>query len=111
MKLLALEYNVIVKPDKVEERSPGGIILTPQITDRDQFAVQTGEIVSLSPHAFTYAEWPEDARKPQVGDRVLFGQYKGADFGKGDDLVRILKDQDITAIIEDEAAPAVRAVA
>ena len=110
MKLVAMEYNVIVKPDPVEEKTAGGIILAPVTTDRDKFAVQTGTIIDLSPHAFSYADWPDGARKPEVGDRVLFGRYKGSTFGKGDDEVRIVKDKDIDAIIDEEAAP-VRAAA
>ncbi len=109
MKLLPLEYKVIVKPDNVEEVTAGGIILSAMTTDRDKFAIQTGEIVALSPHAFSYAEWPEDARKPQVGDRVVFGKYKGASFGKDKDEVRILSDKEIDAIIDDPAQ--LRAVA
>ena len=104
-----MEYKVIVKPDRIEEKTAGGIIIAPMTKDREQFAVQTGTIQAVSPHAFSYAEWPEGARKPQVGDRVVFGKYKGSSFGKDDEEVRILSDKEIDAII-DEAAE-LRAVA
>lgn len=108
MKLLPLEYKVIVKPDPVQEKI-GSIILATVTTDRDKFAIQTGEIVALSPHAFSYAEWPKDARQPAVGDRVVFGKFKGSTFDQGEDEVRILSDKDIDAIIDEPAA--LRAVA
>jgi co-chaperonin GroES (HSP10) len=99
-----MEYNVIVKPDPVADRV-GSILLAEVTTERDKFAIQTGTVIEVAEHAFSYAEWPEGARKPQAGDRVLFGKYKGSTFGKDEDEVRILKDKDIDAIIIDEAAP------
>lgn len=104
MNLYPLEYNVIIKPDKVEEVSAGGIILSTGITDRQKFEVQEGEIVALSPHAFSYAEWPEDARVPQVGDRVVFARHAGALYGKAPDEVRVVKDKDVIAVIAEEPA-------
>lgn len=103
MKLLPMEYNVVIRPDNVEEVTKGGIILSTRTVEADKFAVQTGEVIALSPHAFSYADWPEGARKPVVGDRVVYGKYKGSTFGKDADEVRIVKDKDIDAIIEEAA--------
>lgn len=100
MNLHLVEYNVAVKPDEVEKVSKGGIIMTPQITERDKHSIQEGVIVGLSPHAFSYAEWPEGARIPQVGDRCVFARFAGALYGEGEDEVRIVKDKDIIAVIE-----------
>lgn len=100
--LYPIEYKVIVKPDAVEERSAGGIILV--TNDRSEWEVQEGVIDALSPHAFSYAEWPEGARKPQVGDRVMFAKFAGALIDRNGVKWRILNDKDIQAIIPETVA-------
>jgi co-chaperonin GroES (HSP10) len=103
--LLPMEFNVVVEPDKPEEKTAGGIILTSTSRDADELAADEGTLVAVSPHAFTYAEWPEGARKPQVGDRVIFARYAGVlrkPKGSSDGL-RILKDKDIMAVIMEQA--------
>lgn len=94
------EFNVVVLPDKIEERTKGGVFLPQQAKDRDQHAATAGVLVAVSPLAFSYADWPEEgARKPQVGDRVLFARYAGSltDTEKPDGY-RIIKDKDILAV-------------
>lgn len=102
-----VEYNVAILPDEVETKTAGGIILV--TNDRDEWAVQEGVIDALSPHAFSYAEWPEGARVPQVGDRVMFAKYAGTIVERNGVKVRICKDKDIVAVIEQQ--PAVAAAA
>jgi co-chaperonin GroES (HSP10) len=106
--MLPMEFHVIVKPDPLEEVSPGGIILrTEQAKDRDKLAIEEGTLVAVSPMAFTYADWPEGARKPEVGDRVVVKRHAGWLRTVGKQDYRILNDKDIVAIIE----PPARAVA
>lgn len=96
------EYNALVKPKKAEEKSKGGIILPDESRDREQFAQMEGELVALSPLAFSYAgpsEW-NGADKPKPGDRVLFAKYAGALIrGKDGQDYRIIKDKDISAVL------------
>ncbi len=94
-----LEYKVLVKPRKAEERTKGGIVLPEQVVEKDQHAAMEGEIAAMSPFAFTYEEWPLGARKPRVGDVVVFARYSGIT-QKGDDGIeyRIMNDKDIVAI-------------
>lgn len=93
-----VEYNVAILPDSVEEKSPGGIILIS--SDRKEWEVQEGTLDALSPHAFSYAKWPDGARIPQVGDRVLFAKYAGSLIERNGRKVRICKDKDIIAVVE-----------
>jgi chaperonin GroES len=102
-----MEFQVVVQPDPVEEKTKGGIILAQSTVEADELAADEGTLVAVSPHAFSYAEWPEGARKPQVGDRVIFSRYAGT-FRKPkvtEDRktppLRIMPDKAILAVIEE----------
>jgi chaperonin GroES len=102
--LTPCEYNIIVQLDPVVEKTVGGIIIPESIKDRDKIANQEGTLVAVSPMAFTFEDWPAQARKPQVGDRVLFSRYAGAIHERNGHEFRILKDSSIIAIVEPVAA-------
>lgn len=96
------EYKVLIKPKEAENKSKGGILLPDDKIERDQFAQMEGELVAVSPLAFTYAtqgEW-NGADRPKPGDRVLFAKYAGA-LVKGKDGVdyRLVNDKDIAAVL------------
>jgi co-chaperonin GroES (HSP10) len=101
--LFPTEYKVVILPTEVGEKI--GNVYIPQTTqERDQFAVQDGTIVAVSPLAFTYAsdeEWKRvNAAPPKVGDSVVFAKFagltrKGAD-GKS---YRIVNDKDVVAVL------------
>lgn len=97
--LSPMEYNVVIRMDATEMKTPGGIILPESKKDRDELATDEGTMVAVSPHAFNYAEWGDHA-PPQVGDRVLFAQYSGRLWKRGEITYRILKDKDIVAVVE-----------
>lgn len=94
------EYKVLIRPEQVEDRTKGGIIIPEQAKERDQYAQMHGVLVAVSPLAFTYEQWPDDGLKPKAGDRVLFAKYAGATV-KGEDGVdyRIVNDRDVAAVL------------
>lgn len=95
-----VEYFVLVAPKQVEDRTAGGLYIPDQRKDKDQFAQKEGVLLAVSPLAFNFDEWPEDARKPQIGDRVLFSRYQ-ADEVKGADgePYWLMKDKAIMAVL------------
>lgn len=98
--IVPTEFNVLIQPKMVEEKTKGGIILPDDTKERDQFAQMEGVLVACSPLAFTYADWP-NSDAPKVGDRVLFAKYSGAKvtgFKDGKEY-RLCKDKDIAAVI------------
>ena len=96
-----IEYKVLVRPDKVEEKTKGGIIIPDIERDREQHAATHGTLIAVSPMAFRFDDWPSDVPKPQPGDRVIFPRYVGHAV-KGDDNEDywLLNDKDLIAKLE-----------
>lgn len=93
------EYKVLIKPDKIEEKTKGGIIIPDDAKDKEQAAATAGEIIEVSPLAFSYDEWPDEKAKPHVGQRVAFSRYAGisAKGIDGEDY-RLINDKDVAAV-------------
>jgi co-chaperonin GroES (HSP10) len=88
-------------PDKVEEKTKGGIIIPPTERDREQHAATQGTLIAVSPMAFTFSDWPAEAPKPKPGDRVAFPRYVGHVIkGKDNEDYWLLNDKDICATLE-----------
>lgn len=102
------EYKVLIKPKAIEEEvlkdhkalKAVGFVMDENSKEREQFAVMEGELVAVSPLAFTYEDW-KSAKPPQVGDKVIFAKFAGTK-RKGKDGVeyRIVADKDIAAVID-----------
>ncbi len=94
------EYKVLVRPETVKEKTAGGIIIPEETRERDQYAAQEGELVAISPLAFTYHDWPDGIDKPGLGSRVIFAKFAGAKI-KGKDGVdyRLINDRDVMAVL------------
>lgn len=93
-----LDVKVIVRPDPVEEKTKGGIILADTTKDRDKYAATRGELVARGPNAF--AEWGS-GNAPIDGARVLYAQYAGSRF-KGDDGTDfiVMNDEDVIGVAQ-----------
>ncbi len=97
--LMPLEFNVVVKIDAIEDKI-GSIFIPTSAKERENLAVEEGTLVAVSPHAFTYAEWPEGACPPEVGAKVLIARYAGVLRERDGKQFRIVKDRDIVAVVE-----------
>ena len=94
------EFKVLVRPDEVRTKSVGGVII-PEIAQKE-FEVHTGTLEMVADDAFSY-HVNSNARRPQVGDRVLMAKYAGValseKFTKDGKPYRILNDRDILCTI------------
>jgi len=98
--LAPTEYNVLIAPEVIEDRTAGGIFLPEQAKETDQLAQTRGRIVAVSPLAFNFDNWPDDARKPSVGDVVWYGRYAGTVIaGRDNREYRLCKDKDVGALV------------
>lgn len=101
--LVPMEFNILVLPDPVEEKTAGGLILSEETIDRNKHQATRGTLIAASPMAFNDDVYPSDQPKPQAGQRVAVALHAGA-FIKGMDgkEYRLVKDKDVVALIEEE---------
>jgi co-chaperonin GroES (HSP10) len=93
------EFNVLILPDIVEEKTKGGIILPGSTKDAEQHAAQRGLLVDVSPVAFTYETWPQGSEPPQKGQRVVTGRHVGIRLeGRDGRQYWLCKDKDIAGV-------------
>lgn len=94
-----LEYNVLVKPQEAERKTKGGIILSDETVEKNEFAQMEGILIAKSPVAFDFAEGT--AHIPEIGDRVIFSRYQGTEItGKDGQKYWLMKDKAISGVVE-----------
>lgn len=95
MNLKPLYDRVVVKPIEAEETSAGGII----IPDAAKEKPTKGEIVAVGEGKFIDATGNTRAPKVKVGDKVIYGQYSGSAYKQDGVEYKIIKEDDILAIV------------
>ena len=88
--------HLLVLPNKVEERSAGGIILPQETRDKEQQAATVGTLVAVGPGAWYDIDdgYPWAA----VGDKVSYARYAGVAMTGKDGLNYVLiNDNDVLA--------------
>lgn len=97
--ILPKEYRVLIRPDEIEEKTAGGILIPKSELERHEMAQVMGVVVAVGGNAFS--DW-KDAEPPKPGDRVYFQKFQGAAI-KGEDgrEYRLVNDKDIGAVISD----------
>jgi chaperonin GroES len=96
MKLKPLGDRVVVKPSAAEEQTKSGLY----IPDTAQEKPQRGEVVAVGE-----GRWDESGEKRvaldvKVGDIVVYSKYGGQDFKIDDTEYKILRQDDIYAVVE-----------
>ena len=113
--------HILVKPDVIEEKSKGGIIIPEEVKKRYQVSVSYGHVIAVGPDAFTHSvhikqrnmgngklreverttiRYLEDFASP--GDRICYALHSGRNYvgEDGEHYVQI-NDTDITARVTD----------
>lgn len=92
-----VEFKVLVKVDEVEEKTAGGIILTPSVKDQDRLAQTKATLIAVGGNAF--GDW--EGTVPSPGDRIMINKYQGYPCkGKDDQDYRLCNDKDVIAVID-----------
>lgn len=98
MKIKPVEYKVLIKPEKIEAKTQGGLYLPEQTQSKEQMAQVKGKIIAIGGNAFD--DWSGD--KPKVGDIVYYSKYAGMIMNDPDfEGYSLINDKDIVAIIGD----------
>jgi chaperonin GroES len=98
-----LWIRALVKLDKVEEKTQGGIFIPEQVKDKEEELQVKGTLIAVGPNAFD--EMGGDPPRP--GDRVYVGRYAGSwIYGADGERYRLINGRDIFAVIEQETPAA-----
>lgn len=100
-----LGYRVLVRDEKIEEKTAGGVILPDESKKHDEFSQQFGHVIRLGKFAFsmeTQTGRVIDENAPAPGDLVNYAKYAGGTFQTDNDghKYRIINDDDIIGVVE-----------
>ena len=90
-------HRVLVRPDPVETKSAGGIILSLN-EKRDQAAAEIGTVIALGD---TFGADYKTTVLPKIGDRVYFAKYAGKWIKVDEEDLLFLNDEDLLGIIKE----------
>ena len=94
MKLKPLFDQVVIKMEEAEETTKSGIILTAAAQEKPQVA----EVIAVGPGGIV--DGKEVKMMLKVGDKVLTGKYSGTEVKVDGVEYRIVRQDDILAIVE-----------
>ncbi|MBQ1263318.1 MAG: co-chaperone GroES [Oscillospiraceae bacterium] len=94
MTIKPLSDRVVIKTVEAEETTKSGIILTAAAQEKPQIA----EVVAVGPGGLV--DGKEVKMMLKVGDRVLTGKYSGTDVKVDGVEYKIVRQDDILAIVE-----------
>ena len=104
MKLRPLDDRVVVLPDEIEEKTPGGIFLP----DMAKMKPVQGSVLAVGPGRYRgelSSELACEERLPmtvQVGDRVMYNKYSGSELDQDGVTVRVMRESDIFGVLCEE---------
>lgn len=94
--LSPVEYKILVKKDKVDDQTKGGIWIPISAKEKQEMKQEQATIIAVGGNAFE--EW--QGVIPKVGDRVYIGKYSGYEvIGVDKEKYQLLNDKDIAAVI------------
>ena len=88
MTIKHLGERIVVKPEKQEEKTEGGIYL-PETASKEK--PQKGEVIAVGP----------DFKGVKKGDKVLFAKYGGTEVKLGNEEYLVLGEDDVLAVLEE----------
>ena len=94
MTIRPLADRVVVKAVEVEETTKSGIILTGTAKEKPQVA----EVIAVGPGGVV--DGKEVTMLVKVGDKVITGQYAGTEIKLDGEEVKVVRQNDILAIVE-----------
>ncbi|MBR5868763.1 MAG: co-chaperone GroES [Clostridia bacterium] len=94
MTLKPLADRVVIKMVQTEETTKSGIILTGTAKEKPQVA----EVIAVGPGGVV--DGKEITMLVKVGDKVITGQYAGTEIKLDGEEVKVVRQNDILAIVE-----------
>jgi chaperonin GroES len=95
MNIRPLHDRVIIKRMEEERMSAGGIVIPDSATEKPV----RGEVIAVG-HGKRNDKGDLIPLDVKVGDKVLFGKYSGSEVKVDGEELLVMREEDITAIIE-----------
>ena len=89
MKIKPLADRVLIKPDKAEENSAGGII----IPDSAKEKPLKGKVIAVGKGT------KDEAMELKEGNEVLYGKYAGTEIEIEGEKLMIMRQSDVLAVL------------
>lgn len=89
MKIKPLADRVLIKPDKAEEKSAGGII----IPDSAKEKPLKGKVIAVGKGT------KDEAMELKEGNEVLYGKYAGTEIEIEGEKLMIMRQNDVLAVL------------
>jgi len=103
-KYFPVGHKVLVKPEPVEERSKGGILLPQDTIEKEGMAQIKAEVLAVGGNAFCehnidkgFVPW--HGLTPEAGHRIVMAKYAGVVLKEDDEELRLINDEDVIAVI------------
>jgi len=91
--------HVLVKPDKVEEKTAGGIYIPDTTRDKEQQAATVGTIVAIGKSA--WKDLDDGHAWAEINNRVSYAKYAGITMvGNDSEDYVLINDNDILAVLD-----------
>jgi len=97
-----LGWRVLVRDEKVEDKTRGGIYIPDSAKTADEHAQQFGVVVRCGYSAFRDKDGRRDPFGPEIGDVVNYWKYSGGCYYEDEEghKYRILNDDEILGVVE-----------
>jgi chaperonin GroES len=101
----ATGHHVLVRVEKPEHKTAGGIIMPDQVRDAEKRGAEIGIVLGFGPTAWM-AEGLGGRRWCEVGDRIFFAKYSGKwvkdpTNPEAEELL-VIRDDDVVAVVRDD---------
>lgn len=88
--------HLLVLPEKVEEKTKGGIYLPETTREKEQQAATIGKLVAIGPTA--WKDLDDGSAWAEVGDKISYSRYAGVTMtGQDEESYVLINDNDVLA--------------
>jgi chaperonin GroES len=96
IKIQPIGNRVLVQPEEIEDKTPGGLVIPPSANDDKRPAM--GSVVKLGIGKNKHGK--DVSFDVKVGDKVFFSKYSPDEVEMNGDTYLLLKAEDILAVIK-----------
>jgi chaperonin GroES len=98
LNIRPLANRILVEPIEEQQQTVSGLYIPETAKEKPQ----QGRVLAVGPGAYRDKSLERIPLDVQEGDRVLFARYAGSDIQLNNQDLKIMKESDVLAIVEDD---------